>query len=76
MPVATSTTASHSAIRVSNPLREEIKGQRPGRDEEHPDPDRPVRQPVVDFVPFPDAPIARELDALGVTVLTLVGRGK
>jgi hypothetical protein len=35
-----------------------------------------MRQPVVDFVPFPDTPIARELDTLGVAMLTLVGRGK
>ena len=75
-PVPTSTAASQSAIRVSKPLREEIERQRPGRDEEHPNPDRPVRQPVADFVPFPDAPIARQLDSLGVTVLALVGRWK
>ena len=55
---------------------EEIERQRSGRDEEHPDPDRPVRQPVADLVPFPDAPIVCQLDSLGVTVLTLVGRWK
>jgi hypothetical protein len=35
-----------------------------------------VRQPVADLIAFPDAAIGRELDALGVPVLALVGRGK
>ena len=63
----------HPAV---EPALEQIERQRPGRDEEHEDPDRPVRQPVVDLVPLPDAAIARELDPLRVTVLGFVGRGK
>ena len=34
---------------------EQIEGQRPGRDEEHPDPDRPVREAVADLVALADA---------------------
>ena len=63
----------HSPVEA---VREEIEGQRPGRDEEHPDPDGPVRQPVADFVPYPHAPIVGQLDSLGVTMLTLVGGWK
>ena len=58
------------------PVREQVECQRPGRDEEHEDPDRPVRQSVIDLVPFPDAAVCRELDTLRVTVPALVGRGK
>ena len=37
---------------------EQIEGQRPGRDEEHQDPDRPVREPVTDLVALADRAIA------------------
>ena len=47
MPVPTSTAPSHSAIRAVEAALEQIERQRPRRDEEDEDPDRPVVEPVV-----------------------------
>jgi hypothetical protein len=61
----------HAAV---EPSLEQIERQRTGRDEEHPDPDRPVRQTVAEFVARPDGAIGRELDAPRVSDLLLIGR--
>jgi hypothetical protein len=50
----------HTAIETAG---EQIKGERPGRDEEHPDPDRPVQEPIVELVPLSNPSIGRSLDA-------------
>ena len=76
MPVPISTTPSQQRHARVEAVLEQVEGQRPGRDEEHEDPDRPVRQPVPDLVALADAAIARQLDAAGVAELTFVGRGK
>ena len=76
MPVPTSTTRQPEGHPRVETVLEQIERERTGGDEKHPDPDRPVRQPVADLVPFPDAPVVCQLDALGVTVLTLVRRWK
>src|SRR5690606_38707848 len=58
------------------PVREQVECDGAGRDEEDPDPDGPVRQPVGDLVERAELPIGRKLDALRMAVLQLVGRGK
>ena len=45
---------------------EEIERQRPWRDEEHENPDRPVIEPVVQLVPVTNLPIDVALDVEGV----------
>ena len=76
MPVPSSTTPSQSSHPRVEAVIEEIEGQGPRCDEEHEDPDRPVRQPVSDLVPLSDAAVARQLDPAGVAKLTLIGRWK
>ena len=66
MPVPTSTTPSHSAMRRIEPAREEVEGHRPRRDEEDEDPDRPVVDPVIELVAVADLPVGVALDEDGV----------
>ena len=58
------------------PAIEQVERQWAGRDEEHPDPDRPVREPITDLVPFADRPVGGKLDASGVPERAFVGRGQ
>jgi hypothetical protein len=55
---------------------EEVERNRSGRDEKHPDPNGPVRQPVVDFVSGSKRAVAGKLNPLGVPVALFVGRRK
>src|SRR6266513_1256120 len=55
---------------------EEIEGERAWRDEEDPDPDRPVRDAIADLVVFADRTIACELDPLGVAERAFVRGGQ
>jgi len=41
---------------------EQVEGQRPGRDEDHHNPDRPVIDAVIGLVAGTDAPVMGELD--------------
>ena len=61
----------HAAVEA---VREQIEGERPGRNEEGPDPDRPVIQAIADLVPFPDLPIGRPLHQARVPHLLVVRR--
>ena len=76
MPVPASTMPSHSSHPPVEPVLEEVERHRTGRDEEHEDPDRPVREPVADLVARADAPVAGQLDAPGMPDGLFVGRGK
>ena len=53
---------------------EQIERERAGGDEEHPDPDRPVREAVGDLVALADRTILGELDARGVAEGAFVRR--
>ena len=62
--------ARHSPIESA---LEQVEGQRPRRDEEDPDPDRPVREPVGDLVAGAEASVRRQLDPAGVAEGAFVG---
>ena len=53
-------------------VREQIERERPGRDEEGPDPDRPVVQAIADLVALADLPIRRALHQARVPDLLVV----
>ena len=50
MPVPTSTAASQSKLATLKPVRKQRERQRPRRQKEYPDPDRPVQEPVIGLV--------------------------
>jgi hypothetical protein len=47
-------------------MREQIEGERSGSQKEHPNPDRPMRKPVVDLIPLPYLAFVRILNPTGI----------
>jgi hypothetical protein len=57
-------------------MLEQVERQRPWSNEEDPDPDRPVGEPVADLDAFEDRTIVRQFDPLGVAEGALVRGGQ
>ena len=57
MPVPTSTDAEPQRHARVEAALEQIERQRPGRDEEDENPDRPVIESVIELVAFADFPL-------------------
>ena len=60
--------------RPIGPVGKEIERDGPGSDEEHPDPDRPMGEPVTDLIAGAKDAVVGQLDTLGVSVLLRVRR--